>query len=136
MEIINKKPPIWEEAHRHFKIDDEKTVYTYDGKLYNPAGVPIDDALMFHEETHVKQQKELEGGAKAWWEKYFIDPDFRMKQEFAAYRNQYLYFCTFVTHDRNQQARFLYNLALDLAGPMYHVGTTHANAMRIIKNGK
>lgn len=132
MTIVIGKPPIWEEAHKHFKIDDMKTVYTYGDKLYNPAGLTIEDHLMAHESTHADQQLSLEGGPAEWWKQHFADPKFRLTQELEAYQNQYIFFCS--RHgDRNTRARFLHVIAGDLSSGMYQIGLSYVDASRLIK---
>lgn len=131
MKIVVGKPPIWEEAHKHFRLDDSRTVYTYGDTLYNPGNSTISRDLMAHEATHADQQ-EGTGVAKLWWERYFIDKEFRFSQELEAYVNQYMVFCD-DHHDRNVRARFLFQIARDLAGPTCGELITQAEAMKMIK---
>ena len=130
MQIIPTKPPIYDEAHKHFEIDDEITVYTYGDIIYNPANISIDDALYAHEETHSRQQRDH--GVKEWWEWYFKNPIFRFKMEAEAFARQYDKYCE-VEHDRNYQYKYLHKLASSLASPMYKVGMTTSQAMTEIK---
>ena len=109
LEIKVEKPPVWEEAHKHFKIVDEATVYTYGDILYNPANITIDILLMEHEKTHAAQQKAYEGGPEAWWRRYFEDVEFKNDQDFEAYWNQYRLFCTLV---KSIDKRFMYRWKL------------------------
>lgn len=131
MKIINEKPPIFEEAHKHFEIDDSATIYTYGNAIYNPAGLNISQELIEHESTHARQQKAI-GGPDIWWRNYFDDPNFRFEQEAEAYGRQHEYYCN--THaDRNARARHLHLLAVILASPMYKVNVSHNYAMRAIR---
>lgn len=132
MKIVVARPPIWEEAHKHFRINDEMTVYTYGDTLYNPSDRHIPNHLYAHEATHADQQLEFEGGPEAWWKLYFADEKFRQDQELKAYHNQYQYYCA-SDRDRNRRARFLHEIAADMASPLYNAGITHVDAMRIIK---
>lgn len=130
--IVVGKPPVWDEAHKHFKLDDERTVYTYGDKLYNPGGGLIPDDLDAHEATHADQQIEYAGGPEAWWKRYFEDAAFRQDQEIEAYANQYKFFCAY-RKDRNDRSRFLDRLARDMASPMYNAGLSHIEAMQKIR---
>ena len=121
MKISTDKPPIWAEAHKHFKIDDAHTYYTYGDTLYNPARIPIPDHIVEHEEHHSRQQLALEGGPAAWWARYFVDADFRFQQEAEAYGKQYRFACKHIK-DRNAQARFLHEIAQHLSSGMYNAG--------------
>lgn len=132
LEIVIGKPPIWEEAHKHFKINDNETVYTYGEKIYNPAGFHIPNHLMAHEAMHADRQIVYPGGPKAWWAKYFEDAAFRQAEELIAYQGQYQYYCMF-DFDRNRRARFLVTIASDMASPMYNAGIAPDEARRIIK---
>lgn len=132
MQIINKKPPIFDEAHKHFDIDDSATIYTWGDIIYNPAGIRIAQELVEHESIHSRQQEEI-GGPELWWKKYFEDPVFRANQEAEAYGAQYAYYCNFCNRDRNYQTRYLYRLAQILSSDMYKVSMSHSDAIKAIK---
>ena len=134
MKIQNTHPPkhIWEKAHSMFTLDDKRVVYTYGDTLYNPGGVDIDPALEAHESLHTIQQAAFSGPEK-WWTRYFADPKFRYEQELQAYRHQYATFCT-LKHDRNAQARFVWEIAKHLASEMYGAGVSHSEAMKAIRS--
>lgn len=132
MKIAIAKPPIWAEAHKHFDIDDQRTIYTWGDTIYNPAGVDIGRELVEHESVHEKQQAAM-GGPDKWWKKYFEDPQFRMEQEAEAYGRQYAYYC-FVQHNRDMRFKYLYlYLAKVFAGGTYKAGISHQEAMTLIK---
>lgn len=131
MKIINQKPPIFEEAHRYFDIDDSATIYTWGDIIYNPASISIGREYIEHESVHGRQQKEI-GGPEIWWRKYFDDPVFRVNQEAEAYGRQHAYYCREVK-DRNRRARHLHLLATVLSSPMYKVGMKHSDAMTAIR---
>lgn len=133
MTIVIDRPPVWDEAHKHFKLDDSRTVYTYGDRLYNPSGLDVSDDLLAHEATHADQQLEIEGGPAEWWRRYFADPKFRQEQELEAYQNQYTFYCFRVSRDRNARARFLNHIASAMSSSMYNAGITHVDAIRIIK---
>jgi len=97
MEKINYKistspPPVYERAVKEFGVDfyghPISTIFTYGDTIHVASGYLQKDVLA-HELTHVEQQTTYPGGAAAWWERYFIDEDFRLQQEIEAYRRQY-----------------------------------------------
>lgn len=92
----------------------EGMVFTYGDTIYNPSGAYVADHLQIHEQVHMAQQKKPE----TWWNKYLIDPRFRLEQELEAYRAQYK-FAEKAIKDRNQRARFLHAIASDLASKSY-----------------
>lgn len=132
LEIVNERPPVWDQAHRVFEIDDSRTVYTYGDKLYNPAGCYLDPEIIAHEEVHYVQQGKTEGGPKAWWDKYLVDAEFRFIQEAEAYGKQYQFYCQ-RNGDRNKRARYLFLLSEILASPMYKLGISAGTASREIQ---
>lgn len=132
--ILIEKPPIWDEAHQHFDINDKVTIYSWGEIIYNPAALTLPQHIIVHEETHGRQQWRT-NGPENWWRRYFDDAQFRLEQEIEAYHQQYNYACAFDIGDRNKQVRFLHRLASDLASPLYKVPITQAEAMRCIKAG-
>ncbi len=130
-EVKNEKPPIWEEAHKHFKIDDRVTFYTYGYCIYNPAGIKLPDHIIEHEIIHMTQQDVHPGGPAGWWKQYFADAQFRHDQELAGYRHQYKFY---KDHHSNRRKRewFLEQIATHLSSPMYGVGITKEQAMEEI----
>ncbi len=88
MKLSNRKPDIYEKCKRVFGVDwDRGVIITYGDTVY--CKVPISDALIVHEQTHIDQQKAY--GVEAWWDRYFVDVEFRLSQEVEAYRNQVKY---------------------------------------------
>lgn len=94
----------------------KNTVFTYGDALYAPnINFTLPQDLIVHEETHTRQQGEDPAG---WWDRYLVDPAFRLEQEVEAYRNQYRFYCK--NHKgRNERFNFLRIIASDLASPMY-----------------
>ena len=110
----------------------EGVIYTYGAVIYNPSGGEIPHHLLVHEMTHMRQQNFNDEDAKKWWERYFLEPHFRIQQESEAYANQYSQICREI-HDRNHQVRILYDLAGMLSGPIYGNVITHMGALKLIK---
>lgn len=64
-------------------------VFAYGDAIYCPSGRQPSADLVVHEETHLRQQKELGvRGAERWWKRYLEDSAFRLSQEVEAYRAQ------------------------------------------------
>jgi hypothetical protein len=88
MNFSHEKPPIYEKCHQIFGVNwDDGMVFTYGDTVYSKGIIPKD--LEAHEGTHIKQQAEM--GKDVWWERYFVDKDFRLSQEIEAYKNQIIY---------------------------------------------
>lgn len=110
-------------------FDPAKTVFTYDGAIYNPAKLKLPPDLVFHEETHIRQQASM--GADAWWDRYLADPLFRIRMEAEAYGRQWAYYCK-NKKSRDRQLQMLVTLASLLAGPMYGSMITPEGASKMI----
>lgn len=132
MKVLNEKPPEWimSGCLSQFRINVERTFWTYGDTIYNPGGIDIRDDIMAHEEQHEKQQAEI--GKDEWWKKYLTEPRFRLEQEAEAYGVQYKYYCRRVK-DRNQQDRFLRSIASQLSGPLYQLALSHQQACLMIE---
>lgn len=132
LKIVNEKPPQWifDECMRSFRINPLTVVWTYGDTLYNPGAKEIPGHLMAHEMVH-KGQQAFEGPEK-WWRRYLTEPDFRLKQEVAAYAQQYLFY-TDTVKDRNWRVKFLNLLAGSLASPMYKLSVTRQQAKDMIE---
>lgn len=156
MKILNEKPPEWimDGCLSQFRVNIERTFWTYGDTIYNPGGIDIRHDIMAHEEQHMRQQAAykapdapstvssatVEGafahacgdGKDGWWKRYLAEPRFRLEQEAEAYGTQYRFFCSQVK-DRNQRTRFLFMIADQLSGPLYQTAVTHAQARTMIE---
>lgn len=131
MNIEIAYPPNIEKIRAAFDLHPG-IVFTYGDTIYNPDGGAIGPALMAHEKTHAKQQGD---DPEAWWDRYFIDPQWRSYQELAAYRKQFKEFKKNV-HDREARHQVLVKLAQDMASPMYGNCVTFQHALKAIKHDK
>ena len=129
MKILNEQPPMLNEILGAGMLPNETTIFTYGDTIYNPGGHELSDHLIEHEETHCDQQG---NDPKKWWERYLIDPYFRIEQESEAYANQFAYICAKVK-DRNQRAKICLDLARVLSGPLYGNIISQQNAYNTIK---
>lgn len=134
MRITYEKPPIYDEANAFFKLEELNlgTIFTYGSTIFNPFRGELTQDLIVHESVHMEQQGHDDTVAKLWWQRYFLDPEFRLSQEVEAYGAQYKYLCT-IFKDRNRQARHLQSLAQMLAGPMYGGIITVNEARKLIR---
>lgn len=131
MKIIKAFPPNYEEICKHFDIRGRNTiVFAYGDTLYNPGGGNIDECLMKHEETHERQQHMM--GVEPWWQRYLIDPKFRLFQEVEAYQIQYAHAKQILA--RPGRRALLKHITKDLSGPMYGNIISAEEAERLVRN--
>mgnify|MGYP001563295695 CR=1 FL=1 len=133
--IIGEYPPNIKKIEAVLGKDpiESGVVYTYGSTIYNPHGGYIPDDLMVHEETHMKQHGD---DPAAWWDKYLVDPEFRLHEELEAYRNQYKQFRSHSKNrDRQKSFLFAYKIATDLSGPIYGNIISRQDALNMIKSG-
>lgn len=118
MKIVFKFPPNTEKIKKVFPkaINQNNIVITYGDKIYNPYSATIDEALMTHESTHERQQKEF-GGPEKWWDEFIRNPEFRLEQELEAYRAQYRY--AVENYTRQQRRELLRQMAKYLSSELY-----------------
>lgn len=132
-QISTQRPPahIYNRCVEQFGVDFNKgTVFTVGETIHTKQPIPKD--LMVHELTHVRQQRDFEGGYEEWWNRYLEDPKFRYTQELEAYRAQY----GWIKHnvkDRNQAHKLFMLIAQQLSGEMYGKVVTLQEAMKAIK---
>jgi len=131
MEVLVAYPPNIKEIEAVFDLTGKKPFFAYGRKLYNPFNSPVDVMLMAHETTHQAQQG---SDPKSWWDRYLSDNDFRLSQEIEAYQAQYKALIR-NKKDGNKIARYVHQMACDLAGPLYGNLVTYSEAMNLIKYG-
>lgn len=132
--FINTPPKaeVYDRAVKQFGVDfDKGIVFTYGENIHSKETLTQD--LLVHEMVHVRQQTTMIGGEDAWWEKYFTDPKFRIKQELEAYQAQYKFVVENIK-DRNERARHLFFFATSLSGDMYGRAIPYSDATRLIRN--
>jgi len=125
---------VYKKAQEKWGVDLERDlmVMVYGKTMHKGFKYPIDPDLLVHEEVHVKQHTEYEGGPAAWWERYLQDPEFRINQEVEAYRRQYEWLKE-NEPDRNKRFKILVLCAKNLSGPMYGEAISMQNAMNAIR---
>jgi len=126
MKIVDGFPPNYNKIVKHFK-PPPNAGFTYGEIIYCP-GVKeekIDDDFLVHEGVHRKQQGD---NPEAWWDKYFIDPKFRLEQEIEAYRTQF----KFYSNKNKSWLPFLKRIASDFSSPMYGNIISLQDAVKVI----
>ena len=132
MRIIETYPPNIKEIEKHFDLSGKRPIFAYGNIIFNPHGSTIDQYLLAHEMTHQAQQGD---DPVAWWDKYLVDPNFRLQQEVEAYQNQYALLKRKQGHvNRDGVIKYLYTISAELAGPLYGDLITHSRALKLIKN--
>ena len=134
MKIINSNPPNIDELDSKFNIRGKPIIFTYGDIIYNPLNVFVSPELMSHEEVHSVRQTNDRASIELWWEKYLIDPEFRLNEEVLAHRAEFKKYCE--THkDRNNQNLFLNGISQRLSSSMYGNMLTVNKARKKITGG-
>jgi hypothetical protein len=108
-------PEIYQKCHEAFGVEwGTGLAITYGDTVYCDRDIPMD--LWAHELTHVKQQ--LAMGKEAWWDRYFSDPEFRVREEVDAYLHQIDWLKKNIK-DRNTLYKAILSIRKTLSGPMY-----------------
>jgi hypothetical protein len=133
MRLKFRKSKLWKIAVNHFfpKADMDTTWLTFGRTVYMPAGAPIDNGLMVHEEVHTKQQKNFLKGI-FWWIKYIRDEKFRYSQELPAYKEQFKYL---ISGEKNRERinKVRHAVAMELSGEHYNWMCDYDQAFRDLK---
>lgn len=132
MNYCSDKPEIYTKIIKFFpEVDWEQGIaITYGDTVY--AKYPLRPDVASHEEIHVYQQKDFEGGPEAWWKEYLTDKKFRLRMEAEAYKYQ-VKFITQTLKDRNRRFRLIHSLALDMSSTMYDNMCTYSEAMKFLQ---
>ena len=127
--IKREKPPVWDKLVKAFGVEWGTICVAYDKDIYCGDKANLSTDVIVHESVHLARQEKDPVG---WWTRYVKDKEFRFGEEVLAYHAQYDYLKNNVM-DRNRLARYLFNLARDLSGPMYGNVVSYSEAMRLIK---
>ena len=127
--IKREKPPVWDKLVKAFGVEWGTICVAYDKDIYCGDKANLSTDVIVHESVHLARQ---EKDPVQWWENYMKNKEFRFAEELIAYHTQYDYLKNNVK-DRNRLARYLFNLARDLSGPMYGNVVSYSEAMRLIK---
>lgn len=127
--VTDVKPPNWATLVSAFGVEWGGVVVTYGPLIHSARPIPSD--LLNHELVHAKQQGFSIQGAEKWWREYLANSKFRLSQEVEAYQKQVRFVKRFVS-DRNDKARRVHRLAVDLSGPTYGNVVSYSEAYQLI----
>lgn len=133
VQIVHEWPPRREEIEGVFGALPDGVVFAWGDKIMVPSGTRLQPWLIDHELVHLDQQEAF-GGLEPWWDRYLIDPDWRLEQELEAHIEEYRSLCRY-EKDRNTQARYLNEIGGRLASKMYGNLISRGDAMRRIRRG-
>lgn len=103
--------------------------FTFGDTVYSPSTRRITTTIMKHEEVHAERQTNDMGKILEWWERYLIDPAFRLDEELPAHQAEYEAYCK--RHGSGRD-KFLHAVASRLASPLYGVGIGLGEAKRMV----
>lgn len=113
-------------------IAGKAVIFAFGNRIYNPCGIKLSPWLRAHEQVHSDRQ-----GAQVerWWEKYLVDPAFRLDEEIPAHIAEYLSFCAEFTDcpGRNSRRVMLHAIASRLASDIYGRLIKYDDARRLLK---
>lgn len=126
--IKYETPPNWNEIRDHFPVEWGDVICTYGENIYTAR--PISMFKIVHESVHVKQQTDMD--KDEWWNNYFEDPQFRLKQELEAYRAEIKEIKKKVK-DREIRYKMIRDVILDVSSPMYGGIISYEEAKKLLQ---
>lgn len=102
----------------------------YGDTIFNPDNEPLSEALMAHEGVHAARQGR---DPVAWWDRYIIDPAFRLGEELPAHQAEWRVIA--LTKARQERRAMIKIIAKRLSGPMYAHMITFEKARQLITDG-
>lgn len=131
MNIVRGTPPNFAAIVAVFPFAARHGVMFTWGDTVYVNGIPdIPTQLKAHEAVHSQRQAKL-GGPQHWWDRYLIDPAFRLEEEIIAHRAEYRTL-KHILQNRNHLAQNLDFIAERLASPLYGAMITKQAAKRAI----
>lgn len=131
MKIKYRKPEIYDTIKKYFDIRWEHgIVITYGDTVYHHPKFSLPPEKIIHEQVHIDQQTAM--GAKEWWDKYFVDPTFRLEQELEAYKRE-ANFVRATIKDKNTVTRLIHEMCISLSGVIYGNVVTYSEAKELLK---
>lgn len=131
--IRYERPPFWDRILA-LAPEAEKgdVIFAFGTVIYRPnicAG--LSPPLMAHETVHCDRQMLYPGGVNAWWERYLIDPQFRLDEEVPAHKAELAALWQKVKSP-SMRAHWLSRLAARLSGKLYGNLITVAEAKKLL----
>lgn len=112
--LSSEKPPVYDMCVEQFGISWTNTIFAYGDTIHAEYPERLSKDIIEHEKIHLKQQG---GNPESWWERYFVDSEFRLSQELEAYQRQYRVLREY--EDKNELVRKVYFWADMLSGKQY-----------------
>jgi hypothetical protein len=137
MHIINARPPayIWDECDRRFGVSRRVgVIFACGDTVYNPSGVDLTSALMAHEGVHGARQAVYPGGVFGWWDRYLIDPAFRLTEEIPAHVAELRTYLAAADLSRPARRLQIKAVAARLASPLYGRLISFDKAKELLKS--
>jgi hypothetical protein len=138
MIVKHARPPMFEEIAAALPMAREDGVmFCWGVSLYVPDGRPVPPSLLqAHEPVHSARQ--LKMGVEKWWQRYIVDPAFRLAEEIPAHRAEYQWWVN-APEGRDRKAGFrckadymLFQIAQRLSSPLYGRLVSIFEAKRLI----
>lgn len=115
--------PFIEEYRKVFEITDQ-TIFAGGDSIY--TNYPLTPDLLVHELVHLRQQEEH--GLIEWVHDFLYDPEFRLRQELEAYKEQLK-----SIKDRNHRNKVRIESAQKLSSGLYGNIISTADAFQLMK---
>ena len=122
MRIVHGLPPNFDQIAAVFPAARQPgVIFTYGLIIYLSRGAKITQPLVRHEAVHGMRQAE---DPAAWWDRYLIDPGFRLEEELVAHRVEWQ---AYVKRHGFRES-MLDMIAGRLSGPLYGGMLSYAEA--------
>lgn len=129
MRVVHEHPPIFDAIKAVMPITHD-TIYAYGEALYVPSGKEVPQDILLHEEVHARQQTGILTSPDLWWQRYLIDPAFRLEQELEAYAVQFFHVKRAYSNSAAKEC--LFELASNLS-TMYNLNISVSEAESLIR---
>jgi hypothetical protein len=130
MKVLNERPPRFAEILKVFPMaGDPGVIFAWGEVIYNPSGGKLRQEIISHEEVHGKRQG---NAVESWWDRYLIDPQFRLEEELPAHKAEYMRFCARHSN-RAKREHYLMHVAEKLSSPLYGNVITMQKAVDLLR---
>ena len=128
--VVADWPPNIDEIREVLPVT-ANNIFAYDEVIYNPGGSKLPPWLVEHEKVHFMQQAKYPGGVKSWWNRFLLDPVWRLKQEIPAHQLEFHVYGQ-CGNPRNARRVYLKGMAKRLSAPIYGNIINFHEAKRLI----
>jgi hypothetical protein len=134
---------MWDQIAAKFDVVGKPIIFAWGDTIFNPERVPLTKELHAHEEVHGERQWAYREGpcpcpaeaVELWWQRYLIDPEFRLDEEIPAHAAEYKAYCK-RHHGTHARSTALAMIARKLASPLYGGLIGQADAERCVLIGR